>query len=490
MGMVRHFPWARARKSSVTIHARLELGIVLSIAAVLTMSCTPAELIDRRANSVRLADPVPVVGEETRALHDRLFIADLHADTMLWDRDFLVEADYGHVDLPRLMRGNVALQVLAVVTQTPLAGAAPDPRRLTNPNARQCYSQGNLNLTGLLSVAQFRPSVTWFDLRARACGQIDRLRRFVAESRRRFMRDQSSPYLMLIETREDLRDLLDSRRAGLPVVGVLLAVEGAHWIGGDGTPVDDGVGELFDAGVRMLAPVHRFDNALGASSEGCDQTAGFTDDGIAFLRAAEDMGVVVDLAHASDFGIDQALNVIRHPVVVSHSGVRRHCGWSYSDENCDFERNLADDQVRNVARFGGVIGIGYWPGAVGRGLDSIVEAFVHTHDILSADDFVAEMREADPDYDPFAHMALGSDFDGAVETPFDVGQLILLTQALRDKRTDNGTPLFSDEAIRMIFGENFLRVLEARLPEHAARGSDGRPSGLGRVCGAPLTFGP
>ena len=465
------------------------IPVVLAMSC-LVVSCTPAELIDRKANLVRPSDPVPEVHPETRALHAELFIADLHADTMLWDRDFLAEADYGHVDLPRLVRGNVALQVLAVVTQTPLRGAAPDPRRLTNPNARQCISQGNLNLTGLLSVAQFRPLVTWFDLRARACSQIERLKRFVAESEQRFDRDQSSPYLMLIETRGDLDELSEKRREGVPVVGVLLSVEGAHWVGGGGTPVDEAVHELFDSGVRMLGPVHRFNNALGASSEGCDQTAGFTEDGIAFLRSAEDIGVVVDLAHATDFGTDQALNVVRHPVVISHAGVRRHCRWNASDDDCDFERNLADDQVRNIARSGGVIGIGYWPGAVGRGLDSVVEAFVHAHAILSAEDFVAEMRAVDPDYDPFEHMALGSDFDGAVETPFDSGQLIQLTQALRNVPTADGAPLFDNEAIRLIYGENFLRILEARLPEHAPQGTDGTSTGLGRVCGAPLTFGP
>ena len=64
--------------------------------------------------------PVPLtITPRARALHARLTIADMHADTMLWDRNLLDRADRGQVDLPRLQAGNVALQVFSSVTKTP-----------------------------------------------------------------------------------------------------------------------------------------------------------------------------------------------------------------------------------------------------------------------------------------------------------------------------------------------------------------------------------
>lgn len=59
------------------------------------------------------------VSAEAEALHRTLTIADLHGDTLLWQRDMLDRASRGHIDLPRLIDGNVALQVFSSVIQTP-----------------------------------------------------------------------------------------------------------------------------------------------------------------------------------------------------------------------------------------------------------------------------------------------------------------------------------------------------------------------------------
>ena len=62
---------------------------------------------------------LPPVSPRARALHGRLGIADMHADTLLWNRTLLDRAERGQVDLPRLEEGNVALQVFSSVTKTP-----------------------------------------------------------------------------------------------------------------------------------------------------------------------------------------------------------------------------------------------------------------------------------------------------------------------------------------------------------------------------------
>jgi membrane dipeptidase len=94
----------------------------------------------------------------------------------------------------------------------------------------------------------------------------------------------------------------------------------------------------------------------------------------------------------------------------------------------------------------------------------VVDSFVAAHDALDDPTFVAEMRAKSPDYDPFDYIALGSDFDGAVQTPIDISKLSSLTQALMDRREPSGERLFSDSAIRKIYGVNACRVFATRLP--------------------------
>ncbi|HYC64916.1 MAG TPA: membrane dipeptidase, partial [Reyranellaceae bacterium] len=106
------------------------------------------------------------------------------------------------------------------------------------------------------------------------------------------------------------------------------------------------------------------------------------------------------------------------------------------------DRNLTDDQVRQIAAGGGLIGIGYWDAAVcGDDGAAIAAAIAHVRDLAGID-----------------HVALGSDFDGAVRTPFDTAQLVQVTQALLDRG-------FSGEEIAKVMGGNLLRFLERELPE-------------------------
>ena len=63
--------------------------------------------------------PLPKVSAEAIALHNTLTIVDLHSDTLMWKRNMLDRANRGHVDLPRLQVGNVALQIFSSVSKTP-----------------------------------------------------------------------------------------------------------------------------------------------------------------------------------------------------------------------------------------------------------------------------------------------------------------------------------------------------------------------------------
>lgn len=425
---------------------------VLAVALVLT-GCI-ATMIDKSLNSSYIATDLPKPGPADREWHNTLFVADMHSDTMLWDRNFLIREDYGHMDLPRLIEGNVGLQVFAVVTKTPNKGKAPaGSELLPGVYKEECLAHDTINMAGWLQVAQLRPIENWYDLEARAMYQANRLKAFIAESNDRRLTDPDAPYMMLIGSDEDLRDLIQRRAKGERVVGAMLALEGAHWIGKDEPDVGAGIDRLIGEGFRMLAPTHRFNNALGASSEGCNQLEALTESGEAFIRYADKKGLVLDLAHATDTGIARAAELVTGPLIVSHTGIRARCP---EGEGCVYERNLADAEVQAVAKTGGFVAIGYWPEAVGQGMAGIIAAFNAAKTALSKPAFVSEMTALHGNYDPMDHIALGSDYDGAVKVPFDTSRLELVNTALRQAG-------YSDEAIVKIAGVNACRVFAERL---------------------------
>ncbi len=436
--------------------------------------CSPAmqsamaadELIDAIANKVyRPSDWKEEISEEAKALHSRfLFIADLHADTFLWERDVIGGTAFGHVDLPRLQEGNVALQVFALVTKTPVDARKPVWAELINPDARRCIKEDNRDQVSWLRLLQGRFPIARKDLRVRAVDEISLLLKAVHESRSLAERAPGQrPYFKLIATAQDLRDLLDERRQCKPAVGVLIAIEGAHWIGRETAQIQAAVKDLKALKVRMVAPTHRFNNQFGAASEGCIQTSGLTPSGLELLQQVESNAMLVDLAHASDRAIEMALDTLSAPVVISHTGIRRLCPTKGDDEDCDYERNLPDRLVQAIARNGGIVGIGFWPEAVGRGMQRLALAFAATKEILSDRDFAAEMRLADPAFDPVRHIALGSDFDGAVKTPFDVAHLAALTDLLMTTRAADGRPVFDLDDLSAIYGGNVCRLLAKQL---------------------------
>ncbi len=378
-----------------------------------------------------------------RALHRSMFVADLHADTLLWNRDLLAHGAHGHVDLPRMAEGRLGLQVFTLVTDTPRETPHPDPA------IDHCIYATSRNLAGALTFMEARWPNTWFDLRARALAQAATL--FEAERRSRDPRQRGTgPELLVVRGNDDLARLLARQAAGENVVGGMLGVEGAHWVGEDNA--DEAttraqVKDLFDHGVRVFAPTHRFDNALGGASEGCTGR-GLTQQGRWALQEAERLGMVIDLAHASSAALREALALLRAPVMVSHTGVQAGCTGS-----CYRLRNLTDDEIRAVAANGGVIGLGSWPEAVGPGgMDAIVRVMRHSLAAMQEPAF----RRAHPRLDAHAHIALGSDFDGAVETPIDAAGLPALTWAMAAHLTR--------EELRQLAGRNVCRVLAQRLP--------------------------
>ncbi|PQA76332.1 dipeptidase [Rhodoferax sp. TS-BS-61-7] len=385
---------------------RRKIGITIAVVAALGLGVffTLPRIVDQRMNRVALAGPHTASARAT-ALHPILFIADLHDDALLWSRDLLQRYDYGHTDLPRLQEGKVSLQVFSTVTKSPKGlnfernGADSD------------------TLTALV-MAQRWPVATWNSLLARALHQSQKLHH-AAEG--------SAGAMQIVRSQAELAALTQGQPPAGGKLIALLATEGLHPLEGRLENVD----RLFDAGFRIMGLTHFFDNELGGSAHGLKK-GGLTPFGKQVVAKLQEKSVLVDLAHASPQVVDDVLAMTKRPVLVSHTGVQG---------TCPGPRNLSDRHIQAIAATGGVMGIGYFEGAV-CGLDtaSIIKAMRYTANLVGV-----------------KHVALGSDFDGATQTAFDTTGLVHLTQGLLEAG-------FSEGDVAAIMGGNVLRLLQAQLP--------------------------
>jgi membrane dipeptidase len=358
--------------------------------------------VGRQMNATIEAPPY-AASERAKALHKTLLVADLHADTLMWDRDLLERGDWGHVDLPRLIEGNVAAQAFTVVTKTP---------RGMNIES----NSGDTDNITLLALAERWPVTSLINLTERALYQARRLHEASAQSNGR---------LVILRTRQDVTNFLERRKT--EIVAGFLGLEGAHALEGDVNNLD----RLYDAGFRMIGLAHFFDNEMAGSAHGVDKY-GLTDRGRELVWRMEEKRVLIDLAHASQKTIDDVLRIAAQPVIVSHTGVKG---------TCDNQRNLSDEQLKAIANNGGLVGIGFWETAVcGRDAAAIARAIRYAVNIMGVD-----------------RVALGSDYDGAIDAPFDTTGVVQITDALLREG-------FNEDEIRKIMGENVIRTLRLYLP--------------------------
>jgi membrane dipeptidase len=344
------------------------------------------------------------VSPRAAALHQSLQVVDLHSDTLMWQRDLLESSKRGHEDLPRLLKGNVALQVFSSVTKTP-RGQNYD----SNPGDTD-------NITPLV-IAQLQPVRTWTSLTERSLWHAAKLDRAVAGS---------SGTLRKVADERSFDALLAARaRPGGPV-GAMLSIEGLQNLEGKIENLD----KLHKAGFRMAGLAHFYDNDVAGSMHGVKK-GGLTPFGRLVITTMEARGMIVDIAHCSRACVAEVLAMARRPVVSSHGGVQAMC---------KVNRNLTDQEVKGVARTGGVVGIGYWDGAVcDISPRSIARSIRYVRDLVGID-----------------HVALGSDYDGATTVRFDTSGLAQLTQALLDEG-------FTPDEVRAVMGGNALRVIRAGI---------------------------
>ena len=378
--------------------------LLLLLVVVLFFWLAPTKF--ERAQNRVIAHAPYEISPAALELHQDLFVADLHTDSLLWKRDLLQQSDVGHVDLPRLQSGNVALQVFSAVTKSP-------------SGLNNVENTADSDDITLLAIVQLWPPATWSSIYERARYQLEKLKDFSKAS---------NGALRLILSKSDLRSLINARANGEDTVGAIYLIEGAHPLEGEIENLD----RLFEQGLRVVAFTHFFDNELGGSLHGVSK-AGLTDFGRQVVQRADELELIIDIAHASPNSVREILALTDRPVILSHGGVKAAC---------DTRRNLDDDLMRAVAARGGLLGIGYWASAI---CDVSPAGIVHA--MRSAIDLVG-----------VDHVALGSDFDGTVTTPFDASELAVLTQTMLNQR-------FTEQEIRKVMGANAQRFFLESLPD-------------------------
>ena len=359
-------------------------------------------VVDRQKNQVFKTE-FGKLNPKVSEFNDKLFIVDLHSDQLLWNRNLLTKASYGHVDLPRLKEGNVAIQVFSSVTKTPFG------------LNYQSNSDATNSLT-VLGILQGRPFKTWNSLLERSLHHSKLLNEYEILSKGE---------LKILKSRQDITNFLSTRKN--KQVGALLSIEGAHALEGN----LDNLDILYNAGYRLIGLEHFFDNEVGGSAHG-EEKAGLTPFGIELVKKMNEKSIIIDLAHSSDKVIDEVLVLSQRPIIVSHTGVKG---------TCESPRNLTNAQLKKIADKGGLVGIGFWKEAVcGDNIESISKAIIYAVQIMGPE-----------------HVALGSDFDGAVTTVMDSSKIAYLTESLLKSGL---TP----EQVEMVMGRNALRFLQSNLP--------------------------
>lgn len=197
----------------------------------------------------------------------------------------------------------------------------------------------------------------------------------------------------------------------------------------------ENVDRLHAIGYRLFGPCHFFSTEVGGSSSGVDK-GGLTDFGLAVMRRMKQLQMVVDLAHSSHTLIDDITSLDdadRPALLLSHTGIT---------EVCDHPRNYPVDVLEKIVARGGIIGIALFSPAICG--DDLVQSFVRS--VV----FVREKFGID-------HVALGSDWDGAVHAIVDATNVNVLTEALRKDASLNETE------VQMVMGGNSRSFLALHL---------------------------
>lgn len=213
-------------------------------------------------------------------------------------------------------------------------------------------------------------------------------------------------------------------------------------------PIDPELEALYafhEAGVRSLGLVWSRPNLFGegvqfAFPASPDTGAGLTEAGRDLVRACNQLGILVDLAHITERGFWEVAALTDAPLVVTHAGVHALCPST---------RNLTDRQLDAIGESGGVVGVNFQVSDLRA--DGELDEDTSLTEIVRHIAYIAERIGVE-------HVALGSDFDGAT-IPLEMGDVTGLPVLVDTLRAYG----FSPDELRRITHQNWLRVLGETL---------------------------
>ncbi|WP_150138718.1 dipeptidase [Candidatus Enterovibrio escicola] len=382
------------------------IGVSTLVVILIGVRIIVPTYIDKSRNQVTPHQPYQITNA-SKSFHQSLFIGDWHSDSTLWSRDLLARAEHGHMDLPRLQAGNVALQMFTTTTKSP-----------SNQNYNNNDANSMDNIT-LLAMVQGWPVRTWFNLTERAIYQAKKLKHAIKQTPSSFT---------LITNRQELTALISARQQGSKIVGAMLGTEGSHALEGD----FNNIKKLYDEGFRMMSLQHFFDNRLGGSLHG-QSKAGLTSFGRKVIEELNSQSIIIDVSHSSPQVVNDVLAISTSPIVVSHTGLHGFCPSA---------RNISDTLMKEIAAKGGIIALGYWSAAsCDTSPQQVAKQIAYGITLVGAQ-----------------HISLGSDFDGAVTTGIDTSELAIITQELLALKV-------SKQDIKLVMGDNMKNFLLKSLPE-------------------------
>lgn len=281
--------------------------------------------------------------------------------------------------------------------------------------------------------------------------------------------------MVLVRTPDELKQAVREKR-----LAAMLGVEGGHMIEDKIENLD----ALYARGARYLTLT--WNNSTSWATSAADETTkkdslphkGLTDLGIKIVERMNELGMLIDVSHNGEQTFWDVIKYTKKPIIASHSSV-----WNL----CPHRRNLKDDQIKAIAKNGGVIHVNFYAGFIDSTYDRKSQLLREKHK-PEIDALIAGGTQ--PDYARFMimekykdktdairpplsmlidhidyivklvgvdYVGLGSDFDGIEAGPIElngVEDFPLVTKALLERG-------YSKKDIKKILGGNFLRVFKA-----------------------------
>ena len=371
-----------------------------------------------------------IFSQKYKKIHDKAVLVDTHNDfpSASIEKKVSLDADLlgkTHTDLGRLRSGGVDVQIFSI---------------FCGPEQQQPYAFANREIDSVYEWANRAPN-----------------------------------RMTIVRTPAELKQAIKDNR-----LAAMLGVEGGHMIEDKIENLD----ALYVRGVRYLTLT--WNNSTSWATSAADETTkgdslahkGLTDLGKKIVQRMNELGMLIDISHNGEQTFWDVIKLTKKPIIASHS-----CVWTF----CHHRRNLKNDQIKAIAKNGGVIHLNFYAGFLDSTYEKKAMHLLAKHK-PEIDSLVAQGTQ--PDYAGIMTMekykeetnairpplsllidhldyivklvgvdfvGLGSDFDGIEAGPKElngVQDFPLITKALLDRG-------YSKKDIRKILGENFLRVFKA-----------------------------